>query len=62
MNKVVSENVLRWNGHVRKMNKNNLVKEIYESECRSRMRVRRPRRKWMNSVFYFMIERGFTER
>lgn len=41
------ENVLRWYGHVRKMNENRLEKKIFESNCSGRKRVERTRRRRM---------------
>lgn len=46
--RLFGENVLRWYGHVKKMNKKRLVKRIFDNECSGRRRVLRT--KWMDNV------------
>lgn len=61
VNEVITENILRWYGHVRRMDDDRIVKRIYESECKGKRRRGRPCKRWIDSVNECLSERGLNE-
>lgn len=39
VNEVVSENIKKWHGNVRRKDENSLNKRIYKNKCRGKIRV-----------------------
>jgi hypothetical protein len=56
--KMRERSLLRWFGHVRRMDERRVVKRIYESECEGRGRRGRPRREWENGINECLEHRG----
>ena len=54
----IEEGVLRWYGHVERMNDSRIVKRIYQSEFVGKRRVGRPRRTWRDYVNECVRKRG----
>ena len=52
--------VLRWFGHVERMEGERLVKKIYQAEVEGNRRRGRPRRRWMDGVKGCLSERGLS--
>ena len=52
--------VLRWFGHVERMEGERLVKKIYRAEAEGNRRRGRPRRRWMDGVKGCLSERGLS--
>src|SRR5678815_4983448 len=46
----INESMLRWFGHVERMNESRLVKRMYSGECVGNRPAGRPKRKWTESV------------
>ena len=54
------QSVLRWYGHIEKMEESRLVKRIYRSEARGKALPGRPQLRWMDSVKRALNDRGLT--
>jgi hypothetical protein len=54
----INESMLRWFGHVERMDGNRLVKRMYSSECVGNRPVGRPKKRWIDSVKECLIERN----
>ena len=52
--------VLRWFGHVERMEGQRLVKKIYRAEVEGNRRRGRPRRRWMDGVNGCLSESGLS--
>ena len=52
--------VLRWFGHVERMEGERLVKKIYRAEVEGNRRRGRPRRRWMDAVKGCLSKRGLS--
>ncbi|WP_435336460.1 hypothetical protein, partial [Klebsiella pneumoniae] len=50
LNQQVEESILRWYGHVERMDDERTVKKIYKSDIVGRRRRGRPRRRWYDVV------------
>ena len=50
VNERISESILRWFGHLERMDESRLVKRVYRGECVGNKRRGRPRTKWIKSV------------
>ena len=61
VNEVITENLLRWYGHVKRMDADRVVKRVYVSECRGARIRGRPRKRWIESVRECLRERGLNE-
>ena len=46
----VDEDVLRWFGHVERMEKDRIAKRVYVGECGGSRSVGRPRKRWIDTV------------
>ena len=46
----IGESILRWFGHLERMDESRLVKRVYMGECVGNKRRSRPRTKWIKSV------------
>ena len=53
--------MLRWYGHVKRMDEDRVVKRVYVSECRGSRIRGRPRKRWIDSVRECLSERGLNE-
>ena len=62
MNKKIGEGVLRWFGHVERMENDNTAKKIYVGECAGSLSVGRLRKRWINTVKDFLKKRGLDVR
>jgi hypothetical protein len=56
----ISECILRWFGHVERMEEYRLVKKIYSSECVGIRTVGRPKMRWIDSVKRCLTDRGMS--
>ena len=54
----VEESVLRWYGHVERMDERRVVKRVYKSEFMGRRRLGRPSRSWREYVNECIRKRG----
>src|SRR5678815_4614790 len=50
VNERIIESMLRWFGHVERMNDSRLVKRMYSGECVGNRPAGRPMKKWIESV------------
>ena len=48
VNEKIAESVLRWFGHLERMDGNRLVKRMYNGECEGDRSVRRPKKDGLN--------------
>ena len=46
----INESILRWFGHMERMDENRLVKKMYRGECVGDRTVGRPKLRWIDSV------------
>ena len=46
----VDEGVLRWFGHVERMERNRIAKRVYVGECAGSRSVVGPRKRWIDTV------------
>ena len=46
----IDEGVLRWFGHVERMEKNRIAKRVYVGECDGSRSVGRPRKRWIDTM------------
>ena len=46
----IDEGVLRWFGHVKRMENDRIAKRVYVGECAGSRSVGRPRKRWTNTV------------
>jgi hypothetical protein len=58
INERINESMLRWFGHVERMDGDRLVKRIYSSECVGNRPVGRPKKRWIDSVKECLVERN----
>jgi len=56
----MDQSILRWFGHVERMDGNRLAKQVYESEMQGRRCRGRPRKGWMDSVKEVLSKRGLN--
>ena len=61
LNEVITENILRWYGHMKRMDQTRLVKKVYESECKGKRKRGRPRKRWIDSTRECLRVRGLNE-
>ena len=47
---MIDESVLRWFGHIERMEKERIAKRVYVGECVGNRLVDRPRKRWIDSV------------
>src|SRR5678815_2321686 len=60
VNERINESMLRWFGHVERMNGSRLVKRMYSGECVGNRPVGRPNKKWIESVKECLQERNVS--
>ena len=58
LDKRIYEGVLRWFGHVKRMERDRTVKIVYVRECAGSRSVGRPRKKWTDIVKKCLKNRG----
>ena len=46
----IDEGVLRWSGHVERMENDRIAKRVYVGECAGSRSVGRPRKRWIDTV------------
>ena len=56
----IDQSVLRWFGHVERMNEERMVRRVYESSVNGTRRRGRPRKCWMDGVVNVLNERGLN--
>ena len=56
------EGVLRWCGHVQRMEKERIAKRVYVGKCAGSRSVSRPRKRWINTVKDCLRKRGLDVR
>ena len=56
------EGVLRWFGHVERMEKDRTPRRVYVGECAGSRSVGRPRKRWIDSVKDCLRKRGLNVR
>jgi len=56
----MDQSILRWFGHVERMDGDRMAKQVYESEMQGRRCRGRPRKKWMDSVKEVLAKRGLN--
>ena len=54
----IDEGVLRWFGHVERMENDGIAKRIYVGECAGSRSVGRPRKRWIDTVKECLKKRG----
>ena len=60
VNERINESMLRWFGHMERMNDSRLVKRMYSGECVGNRPAGRPKRKWIESVNKCLKERNVS--
>src|SRR5678816_1261878 len=60
VNERINESMLRWFGHMERMNDSRLVKRMYSGECVGSRPAGRPKRKWIESVNECLKERNVS--
>src|SRR5678816_3380272 len=58
VNERINESMLRWFGHVERVNDSRLVKRMYSGECVGNRPAGRPKKKWIESVKKCLEERN----
>ena len=58
----MDEGVLRWFGHVERMETNRFAKSVYVVECAYSRSVGRPRKRWINTMKECLRKRGLDVR
>lgn len=60
LDEIINESIMRWNGHMKRMNKNGA--EENESKLTSVKRVGRLRKRWMDSLREILVDKGVTSK
>ena len=58
----IDEGVLRWFGHVVRMERDRTAKKVYVGECAGTHSVDRPRKRWIDTVMEYLKIRGLDVR
>ena len=58
----IVEGVLRWFGHVERMETDTIVKRVYVGECVGSPSVGRPRKRWIDTMKDCLKKRGLDVR
>ena len=58
----INESVLRWFGHVERMEKDRITKRVYVGECAGSISVDRTRKNWIDCVKECLKKRGLDVR
>ena len=56
----INESILRWFGHMERMDENRLVKRMYSGECVGKKPVGRPKKRWIELVRDCLKERNVS--
>jgi hypothetical protein len=56
----ISESILRWFGHMERMDESRLVKRVYKGVCEGYRGRGRPKNKWIGSVEFCLEERNLN--
>ena len=62
VDEIIDENVLRWYGHVERMDDERIVRKVFKSECVGVRAIGRPRKRWIDSARECMNKRGIGPR
>ena len=62
INEKIDEGVLRWFGHVERMENDRIFKRIYVEECVGSRSLGRPRKRWIDTVKDCLKKRGLDVR
>ena len=62
MKERINEGVLRWFGHVKRMEMDRIAKGVYVGECAGSRSVGRPRKRWIDTVKECLRKRGLDVR
>ena len=62
MDEKIDEGVLRWFGHVERMENDKIGKRVYVGECGGRCSAGRPRKRWIDTVKDCLKKRGLDIR
>ena len=54
----IDEGILRWFGHVERMEKDRITKIVYVGECVGSCSVGRPRKRWLDTMKESLRQRG----
>lgn len=60
MDELIDESVLRWYGHVERMEGERVVRRVYVSEGVGRRSIGRPRKRWKDNVSECIRKRGLS--
>src|SRR5678815_4314459 len=60
VNERINESMLRWYGHVKRMNDSRLVKRMYSGECVGNRPAGRQKKKWIEAVKECLQERNVS--
>ena len=58
----IDDSVLRWFGHVERMERDRIVKRVYVGECAGIRSVGRTRKRWTDTVKECLRKRGLDVR
>ena len=58
----IEESVLRWFGHVERMERDRIAKRVYVGGCAGSRSVGRSRKRWIHTVKYYLRKRGLDVR
>ena len=58
----IDEDVLRWNGHVERMERDRITKRVYVVECAGSHSIGRPWKRWIDTVKECLRKRGLGVR
>ena len=62
VDEIMDEGVLRWFGHVERMERNRIAKRVYVGEGASNHLLGRPRKRWTDTVKDYLRKRGLDVR
>ena len=60
--KGLDESVLRWFGHVERMERDRIAKSVYVGECAFTRSLGRPRKRWIDTMKECLKKRGLDIR
>ena len=58
----IDESIIRWFGHVERMERDRVAKSVYIGECAGSRSVGRPRKRWIDTVKEGLSKRGLDVR
>ena len=62
VDKRIDEGILRWYGHVERMENNRIANKVYTGECFGSRLVGRPRKKWIDTLKDCLKKRSLDDR